>query len=448
MKKRFYIIWLLIFALVGCKDDDVNVFDKTADERVSEAVASLKADLVAPANGWRLKYKPTPESGSFYVLLNFKENNQLIIRSDLAANDGKYQTDTLTYRIDNSLGLELIFETYSFFSYLFEQGSATFEAEYEFNYVNKTPDNALVFRSKTDISSTPTLLVFEEAGASDENLLGIDVASNLDLMSQDLNMLIPSYKIVFQNKDLILYASLDLDKRQIEISSASKKTNPATTSSVSFEAGYLIKGDSIVFDNTLSGTFAGSAVNFKSIALTTLTDTEINICADPIPSHSLSGKTSANDLVTLEPSYVNAAGKQFAAESTFYFIPLVYIYEDGVSARTTIVQDIEGALEFDLIYDPTDDDYRIGFYLQSADGSYSFAYREFVPVLDGNNLKFNLQPGLKIGGNASPDADVNEINAYIELLAQNTTYVFKVGTGVYEFNNPCTGWSFVAINAN
>ena len=80
--------------------------------------------------------------------MDFNEDNTVHIRSDLGSNDGQFFEQTVTYRIDSSLGLELIIETYSFFSFLFEQADATFLAEYEFNFVNKTPDEALVLIAK------------------------------------------------------------------------------------------------------------------------------------------------------------------------------------------------------------------------------------------------------------------------------------------------------------
>ena len=55
MKKWIYIFGFVIVILTSCKDDEVAIFDKTADERVAEAIATLKQDLVAPANGWRVK---------------------------------------------------------------------------------------------------------------------------------------------------------------------------------------------------------------------------------------------------------------------------------------------------------------------------------------------------------------------------------------------------------
>jgi hypothetical protein len=178
MKNRFYYFWIVLGLLISCKDDDNNVFDQSADERVAAAIGELKDELTAPANGWRVKYRPENESGSYYVLMKFDDKGYVNIKTDLAANNGEFHEQTITYRIDNSLGLELIFENYSFFAYLFEQDQATFGAEYEFLYANKTPDGELVFVSKTDVG-TPSTIVFEEANANDEALLGREVSENL-----------------------------------------------------------------------------------------------------------------------------------------------------------------------------------------------------------------------------------------------------------------------------
>ncbi|MBC7851373.1 MAG: DUF4302 domain-containing protein, partial [Chitinophagaceae bacterium] len=253
MKNRLYIIWIVVVVLMSCKnDDDVAIFEKTADERVAEAIAALKEDLVAPANGWRVKYRPDPEYGSFYVLMDFDEDNMVTIKSDLGNNDGEFFEQTMSYRIDSSLGLELIIESYSFFSFLLEQDRATFGAEYEFNFINKTPDDALVFNSKTD-RGIATILLFEEAAATDVNLLATTVSTNLNIMADDFQKLTPSLSLTFTNRDVVLYVTLDNVARIVSINSASRKTNTSITQNLNFSSPYFLKGDSIVFDNRFSG---------------------------------------------------------------------------------------------------------------------------------------------------------------------------------------------------
>jgi hypothetical protein len=447
MKKSIYIAWLLLIVVTSCKDDDLNLFDKPADQRSAEAIAALRSALVAPDNGWKIKYQPEDGSGSFWVLLDFDEDNNVTIRSDLGAEDGKYFEQTVTYRVDNSLGLELIIESYSFFAFLFEQDQATFLAEYEFDYVNETPDKALVFTSKSD-PSNPTILLFEKAEATDHALLGTAVASNLNEMADDLENFTPTLKLTYEDRDLIFYLSLNELRRTIHIKSASRKTNTTTTQTVDFVSTYLIEGQSIILDEVLTGTFFGSNISIESIAFEdALGDSEINVCADPIGTHVMQGTTSGGDEVSMEPTLLDANGKNFTS-SDFYNTPIQNIFDNGFSARNDILEDITGAVYMQLYYN-NDGFYAIGFYIQNLDGTVTWALREFVPVLTDNKIVFNFAPTITIFGNPTTGANLQNINIYLNAITEgNTTYVFQYAEGIYEFYNPCTGWSAVFLDAN
>src|SRR5690606_9956876 len=123
----------------------------------------------------------------------------------------------------------------------------------------KTPDNALVFQSKSDIGKKGIIL-FQQATAEDENLLGTDLAANLNLLAGDLEKITSSLKLTYDSKDLALYLSLDELRRTITVTSASLKSNTATTQSVNFSTGYLIEGEKIIFDDPLEGTLLGNAI--------------------------------------------------------------------------------------------------------------------------------------------------------------------------------------------
>jgi hypothetical protein len=454
IKRVFNIFYVLVIVLSACKDKDINVFDKTADERVTEALANLKADLTAPANGFKVKYKPADGGGSYYALMKFNEDNSLIIQTDFTGNGGRFLIDTVTYRIESSLGLQLIIENYSFFSYLFEQGNASFPAEYEFIYVNKTPDNALVFKSKTD-SDNPTILTLIEATVADQSsLLGLALSDNLNTLSEDLLRVSSSLTLTYQNKDLVFYTSIDELQRIITFNAASKKTNTASVKSIDFSTGYDIKKDSMVFDTALEGLFLGTNISIKGIKFnTTLGSSGIDVCTDPIPTHLLTGVTSANQQVTFETSLIDVSGKSFTTLSTIYYCPLNFIIDNGVSVDNEIENDIPGAVEFVLYYNAALNDgtklYGIGFVIQNEDESFNIAVREFTPTLTDNNLIFDFKPGLRLMNDTPITVDLNKINIYLDALTSgNQTYVFKFIENRYEFFNPCTGWSFVLINAN
>jgi hypothetical protein len=70
-------------------------------------------------------------------------------------------------------------------------------------------------------------------------------------------------------------------------------------------------------------------------------------------------------------------------------------------------------------------------------------------VLEDNKITFNFDSQISTLGNPVTDADISKIDIYLDKLTEgDNTFVFKLITDRYEFNNPCTGWSFVFINAN
>jgi hypothetical protein len=447
MRKLFWSI-LLITLIASCKDDDVNVFDKTADERAAEAISDLKDKLTSPQNGWLVKYTPAEsDAGAFYVVMKFNEDNTVNIKSDLSVDNGKYFNQTITYRIDNSLGLELVLESYSFFSYLYELDQATFPAEYEFIYNEETGDGDLIFTSKSDITIPKTTLVFSEADANSENLLGTALATNLSNMSEELEKFTSSLSLTYQNKDLILYLSLDEARRILTITSASKVSNINSTATIGHTTPYLLSGDSIVLEDPLTRTVLGISLSISSLRFTSTFSGAITECASPIPITGLTGKTSQNDDVKLQTSLTDAGGRSFT-QSPFYVSPNYYIFNNGESAEQQILDDITGALAMQLYYD-YGGFYAIGFIIVNADGTNTFALREFTPVLNGNNLIFQFQDGISIFGNPTTDANVNNINIYLDqLTAGDKTFVFQIQSGVFEFYNPCTKWSFVFLDAS
>lgn len=454
MRRSIYITWAIVIALTACRDTDVTpLFDKSADQRTAEAIAALKADLTAPANGYKLKYRPQDEAGSFYVFLKFNDNNSVRIRTDLAAEDTRYFDDTITYRIDSSLGLELIMESYCFFGFLYDLDQATFGGEYEFNYASKTPDNALVFVSKTDPIEPRTRLVFEPATAADvDTHLGTEVATNLNIMANDLNVYTQPYKITYDNKDLILYLSMDDLRRTLSIGSASKKSTPSTTALVGFDTPYILDGDSIVFDTPLSGTYVGVSVSLRSIKLNTLTASSLPVCTDPIGTHAYKGVTSAGEGVTLEPTLSDAAGPTFTTAANFYNAGLGNILLNGEQAYLQLQNDLSGVTDFQIYYNfelSSGTLTAMGFRLENEGADPTFALKTFTLTRTGNKITFNFAPSITLYGNPNPDADIDKVEEYLDALTDgNNTYVFKLANLVYEFHNPCTGWSYIMIGQN
>jgi hypothetical protein len=440
--KKFAIFLLLAVIIVSCRDNEINLFDKPADERVAEARTNLINELIAPANGWLVKYRPDPDMGIYNVLLKFDANGWVNIKTDLSVNDGEFYDHSVTYRIDNSMGLELIFETYSFFSYLFEQDMAEFGAEFEYVFVNKTPDNALVFVSKSD-RGTPTRFTLIPAKAGDENLLGRTVSENLRQFTSS------SMKMNFVNKDLAFNFSRDNLRRSITFTYVSKKTDITSGEELDFSTGYLIQADSLVFDKPLTGSFNNYDYTIRSIKLNQLSETSINICPEPTQVPVYSGflnNTSEN--VVLETSLFDIYGANFHKTNTIFFGPIYIFDQDGRYMGTQFQNEVKGAEAMVLLYKANTRFEQqpltaIGFYIDNGTSDPTFAMKKFVPTLTENNLRFNFENNFTLYDNQNTQADLSKINPYLDKLTEGgRTYVFRFNRYFYEFYNPCTGWRF------
>ena len=173
---------LILFAswlFYACSQDDGPKLP-SVEERKEEAIDDLNDKLTGASNGWKVSYAPTEGTGVFFILMDFNRDGTVRLQSDVTANEGEFRDQIVSYRIDSSQGLELIFETYGVFHYLFELEQTTFGAEFEFVFVEEQSNN-LLFRSKTDGGLEPTTLVFEQAGSSDDALISTEAPAILSL---------------------------------------------------------------------------------------------------------------------------------------------------------------------------------------------------------------------------------------------------------------------------
>jgi hypothetical protein len=452
MRKLIPVTWFCaMLLLAGCKDDDINKFDKTADERVAEAIADLKSKLVAPANGWKLLYTPEDGYGSFLVLLDFQDNDLVTIRTDLSAEGGKFHEQTVGYRIDSRLGLELILENFSFFAYLFELDRATFGAEYEFLYKQENENGSLLFASKSD-ASNPTQLLFTEASANDLDDLGLIVAPKLTTMSNDLQKITTSLRMTYDAKDLIFYLSIQEDFRTLTVTSASRKSDTDVAQQINFTTGYYFRNDSLVFQSPLAGNFVGVTTSIKGVKVNTPQNSSLTLCGPLIQIHGYKGVTSAGDNVLLESTIVDAAGATFT-DYGYFNAPVSNLAYLGESAYQQVIADLPTATNFQLYINLELEDgpfTGIGFRIENPDATVTFALWGFEPVLEGNHLTFNFDPEItQLGTGPTSEENLAAVKKYVELLTQgNNTYIYQYSQGVYEFSNPCNNWSALLIGSN
>src|SRR5690606_12030129 len=262
----------------------------------------------------------------------------------------------------------------------------------------------------------------------------------------------PSFRLTFQDKDLAMYLTMDQMRRSLTINAASLKTNTATRQNINFTTTYYLQGDSLIFETPLTRNVLDNALSIRSSRFADEVQGTLGGCATPLPSHNFTGVTSGSEAILLESTLLDVSGNSFANESDFYFCPLQYIFESGFSVNTRIAEDIAGALEMHLYYGYNLGGGQvlngIGFVIQNPDQSITFALREFTPTLNDNQIVFNFAPGITIFGAETSQTNKDNVNIYLNALTQgDQTYIFRLNNGVYEFHNPCSGWSFVFINA-
>ena len=437
----------MLLIIVSCDDGQEELlFDKPANERVADAVATLKQQLTAPANGWLVRYQPIPESGVYNVLLNFSEDGNVRIRTDFGVNDNEFYDQTITYRIDNSLGLELIFESYSFFSFLFEQNNATLEAEYEFNYVNEIPGGALVFSSKTDLSALTTV-AFEPAPDNAESFLGREVNANLETLSSGLGVISPVYRLNYANRDLSLYLSFDTFLRTVNFTYATPLSGEGGQP-INFSTGYVAQGNSILLSESLAGNFQGNEVIVPSITFSQLADAAaIEACARTLNVQQYQGSIGeSNEAIALLPTLFDPAGANFGGDFNLFRCPLGAIYDNGVSVGRQVVENVSNAAQLQMYYiDNADNPFiAVGFLILNESGTATFALKDFSPTNTGNKIQFDFAPDYTLYNDTTVAVNPEAMDIYLNQLAEGgETYVLKAGPNQYELFNACNGWSFI-----
>jgi hypothetical protein len=253
--------------------------------------------------------------------------------------------------------------------------------------------------------------------------------------------------IVYTNKNLAVYLSLNSLKRTAVFNYVSSKTTTTAGKPLDLATGFVVKGDSIVFDTPLTTTFGSSNIVIKSLYMTELTETTLNVCAAPIYGPLYKGKTSAGDDITLETSLFNYEGAAFVNHSEIYLADIVNIFdENGDRVVNQIQSDLPGAALM-LIYNNADtggDPFNaVGFFLENAEGTNTIAVREGTSTFTGNILEYTFDPDITILRDQTPDANVSNIDIYIDKMTEGgKTYIYKYNESFYELYNPCSGWRF------
>ena len=81
MKKLTLIILVVVMGFAGCRKDDAALFEKSADERLNEALANYQTQLSGASNGWKALLYPAG-GGVYSFYFKFNDNNRVQMLSD------------------------------------------------------------------------------------------------------------------------------------------------------------------------------------------------------------------------------------------------------------------------------------------------------------------------------------------------------------------------------
>ena len=464
MNRNFsFLVLIMSWLMWGCGDDEPNLAPPS--ERVAAAKQELQDKLVAPPNGWKVEYKPTDDSGVFFILLDFDEDGTVNIQSDIPANDGEFRNQTITYRIDNSLGLELVFETFGVFHYLFELNQSTFGAEFEFIYTGMEGDN-LLFKSKTDVSDVSTL-IFELAGANDDDLFGVEIAQNLETFSEiGLNDGSTRQQLILSDRNISIFWSLDLEKRNINIEFAGigKTADEIITNQIvliDHSTSYSFEGDALVLAEDVSFILNGFSNDIAAITLGQFESTGPSLCnTGPSNNPIFTGQSPGLGNITIQNTVLSSSGLGFTPD--VYTVDSFFIFDeegnslaDDEEGTGIIIENFPGVSGFAFLYgvelnDPAIPIYSLGFIMNNGD----LYFREFLPsVTDINRVSINLLDKYFYRtvpeGSPIPDGTEEALRIITDLMfvgSEIYAYDFPAnGLEIFRLFNPCNEFQFFLV---
>lgn len=114
MKKVLLFIFLITSVVLSCKKEDKPVFEKSADERLSEKLAAYQVQLSGSLNGWKgLLTTDSGKGGVFSFYFKFNNVNRVTMLSDFDTLSSVTLKES-SYRLKALQQPSLIFDTYSY----------------------------------------------------------------------------------------------------------------------------------------------------------------------------------------------------------------------------------------------------------------------------------------------------------------------------------------------
>lgn len=176
MKNILYSILLLAgFCFNSCVSEEEDLFDKSAAERMNEALTKYKAILQDDPQGWVMEFYPSDRSMGGYTYTAKFDNGKVDMTSELSLNSSsgdKWPAGTVVtsyYRVISEQSALLTFDTYNLLFHFFSEprGSSDvdgYASDYEFVFMEVSEDRIVLKGKKYGNKMVMTKLT-ESAGS-------------------------------------------------------------------------------------------------------------------------------------------------------------------------------------------------------------------------------------------------------------------------------------------
>lgn len=460
-------IWLLVTVVgFGCSQEYEAKLEPF-DERREEAIADLRAKLMEPEFGWQLSYRPVPEAGTYYILLDFAED-EVRIQSDVADEDGYLYDQTIPYRIDVQLDVQLTFETYAVFHYLFEQDQSTYGAEFEFFYLDEVDGNLRLY-SKTDASlgQVTTVITLEPATADAADAFAREESANFEsfaFYSQPFGTQ-TIQQLYLSVDDVSVFWEVDLTKRFITLDGACSGADfeaitPDNWVDINLTTPYTFLDGQMILESPIAFSLGGKSYSFSQINLGDFSESGEVYCSSetrmsPVFTTEISGLGSGE----LRHSLFQSGGLLFAEDADTPYSVNVFFVGDSTGLSLTSDDLIIGqrypnasGFIFNFGRDSTEIDYSVGISFQDENQVNQTHLRGFETVsVVGNFIQITLNEEFIYSNSEEVGAtDEDNIRAVTDVIFEGgefyiSEWPIQDDLVIFRVFNPCNGYEFALV---
>jgi hypothetical protein len=269
-KNRFLFFISFAMIIAGCQKKTDEIFDKTPDQRLTEALTAYQQALVGAPNGWKLVILPKGlksqdiEVGGFSFYMKFTDANRVTMVSDFDSASAATLKES-GYRLKAMQRPSILFDTYSYIHIPSDPSAAIsrtpaddngfgWGSDFEFSFADKAPGDTIHLRGNFNNSEAIMIKATAQEAAAYNNQ---QLATSLKLL-QNLNLIGYFKALTFGGKQY--YITVDEGNKRITLSWLDAGGNVQT-----FTTGYYSTLNGIAFLEPFNtGTALIPGINFQS----------------------------------------------------------------------------------------------------------------------------------------------------------------------------------------